>query len=573
MLVLCWLALKLKNKFCYFVFLNYICNMKRKTNTKFIEECKQIHGDKYDYSKVNYVNARTKVCIICPVHGEFWQLPSLHIGQKCGCPLCNGTFKKTKTMFVEEARKVHGDKYDYSKVKYENIKKKVCIICTEHGEFWQTPYEHLAGHGCPKCSGRMKLTRDEFEQRAREIHGDKYDYSKVEYVNNSTKVCIICPEHGEFWQTASEHLRGHGCPKCGQLLVSKKKQISFDVYLTRFKEVHGDKYDYTHTIYINSLTKINIVCPEHGEFWQLPYDHCTGHGCPKCANQQSKAEEEIVRFLSENTDFKIQTRDKSILKGKELDIYIPEKKTGIEYNGLIWHSEKFGKDKNYHLDKTLECEKQGVRLIHIFENEWCKNKKIVQSKLLNILHKSNLPKIYARDCNVKIIRKENSREFLNKNHIQGSGGGSIHLGCYYNDELVGVMTFKRERKVSDKWELIRFATDINKHCVGVGGKLFTYFVRNYNPSEVKSFADRRWALDKDNNLYTKLGFKLDSILKPDYYYINNKTSFLHKFNFRKQILYKNYDLPLTMTEDEMTEKLGYYKIWDCGLFKYVWKKE
>ena len=547
--------------------------MKRKTNSEFIKECRQIHGDKYDYSKVNYVNARTKVCIICPVHGEFWQLPSLHIGQKCGCPLCNGTFKKTKTMFVEEARKIHGDKYDYSKVKYENTNKKVCIICTEHGEFWQTPYDHLAGHGCPKCSGRTKLTRDEFEQRAKEIHGDKYDYSKVEYVNNSTKVCIICPEHGEFWQTASEHLRGHGCPKCGQLLVSKKKQISFDDYLIRFKEVHGDKYDYTHTIYINSLTKINIVCPKHGEFWQLPYDHCTGHGCPKCANQQSKAEEEIVRFLSENTDFKIQTRDKSILKGKELDIYIPEKKTGIEYNGLIWHSEKFGKDKNYHLDKTLECEKQGVRLIHIFENEWCKNKKIVQSKLLNILHKSNLPKIYARDCNVKIIRKENSREFLNKNHIQGSGGGSIHLGCYYNDELVGVMAFKRERKDSDKWELTRFATDITKHCVGVGGKLFKYFVRTYNPSEVKSFADRRWTLDKDNNLYTKLGFKLDSILKPDYYYINNKTSFLHKFNFRKQILHKKYDLPLTMTEDEMTEKLGYYKIWDCGLFKYVWKKE
>ena len=571
--VLCWVALKLKNKFCYFVFLNYICNMKRKTNSEFIKECRQIHGDKYDYSKVNYVNARTKVCIICPVHGEFWQLPSLHIGQKCGCPLCNGTFKKTKTMFVEEARKIHGDKYDYSKVKYENIKKKVCIICPEHGEFWQTPYDHLVGHGCPKCSGRAKLTRDEFIEKARKVHGDKYDYSKVEYVNNSTKVCIICPEHGEFWQTASEHLRGHECPKCGQLVVSKKKQISFDDYLTRFKEVHGDKYDYTHTIYINSLTKINIVCPKHGEFWQLPYDHCAGHGCPKCANQQSKAEEEIVRFLSENTDFKIQTRDKSILKGKELDIYIPEKKTGIEYNGLIWHSEKFGKDKNYHLDKTLECEKQGVRLIHIFENEWCKNKKIVQSKLLNILHTSNLPKIYARDCNVKIISKENSREFLNKNHIQGICGGSIHLGCYYNDELVGVMTFKRERKVSDKWELTRFATDITKHCIGVGGKLFKYFIRNYNPSEVKSFADRRWTLDKDNNLYTKLGFKLDSILKPDYYYINNKISFLHKFNFRKQILHKKYDLPLTMTEDEMTDKLGYYKIWDCGLFKYVWKKE
>ena len=96
---------------------------------KFIEKARNRHGNKYDYSKVEYRGSKEKVCIICPVHGEFWQLPSLHIGQKCGCPLCNGTFKKTKTMFVEEARKIHGDKYDYSKVKYENINKKVCIFC------------------------------------------------------------------------------------------------------------------------------------------------------------------------------------------------------------------------------------------------------------------------------------------------------------------------------------------------------------------------------------------------------------------------------------------------------------
>ncbi len=162
--------------------------MKRKTNTKFIEECKQIHGDKYDYSKVNYVNARTKVCIICPVHGEFWQLPSLHIGQKCGCPLCNGTFKKTKTMFVEEARKVHGDKYDYSKVNYVNNSIKVCIICPEHGEFWQTASGHLRGRGCPKCglksiAEKKLLTTEEFIKRSKKIHSDEYDYSKVHYID------------------------------------------------------------------------------------------------------------------------------------------------------------------------------------------------------------------------------------------------------------------------------------------------------------------------------------------------------------------------------------------------------
>ena len=169
-----------------------------------------------------------------------------------------------------------------------------------------------------------------------------------------------------------------------------------------------------------------------------------------------------------------------------------------------------------------------------------------------------------------------TREFLEKNHIQGSCSATIHLGCYFNTELIGVMTFKKESKDENNhnWELTRFATNINKHCIGIGGKLFKYFIRNYNPSYIKSFADRRWTLDKDNNLYTKLGFKLDKVLKPDYRYTKGANSYIHKFNFRKQTLLKRYpDSGLTedMTEYEMTQKLGFYRIWDCGLFKYVWK--
>lgn len=546
--------------------------MKRKTKEDFIKEAKSIHGDKYDYSKADYVNARTKVCIICPDHGEFWQLPSLHIGQKCGCPICNGTVKRTNEDFIKKAKEVHGDKYDYSKVEYDGTKKKVCIICPEHGEFWQTPQDHLQGHGCPKCSGRVNLTTEEFINRARKIHGDKYDYSKAEYINNNTKVCIICSEHGEFWQTASEHLRGHGCPKCGLKSLSEKKRTSFEDYLKRFNEIHGERYDYSNTQFIDSLTKINIICPEHGEFWQLPYDHADGHGCPKCGNQQSKGEDEVAQFLEKNIDFKIETRNKDVISPYELDIYIPEKKIAIEYDGLIWHSEKFGKDKSYHLMKTELCEKQGIGLIHIFENEWYNNKDIVKAKLLNILGENKNEAIFARKCQIYEIKKNMSSDFLQKNHLQGNGNGSVQLGCFYNGKLIGVMTFKRERNNLDKWELTRFATDITKRCVGVGGKLFTYFVNHYNPSEVKSFADRRWTLNKEDNLYTKIGFKVDKILKPDYYYTNNKSKLIHKFNFRKETLHKRYNLPLTMTENEMTDKLGFYKIWNCGLYRFVWKK-
>ena len=136
------------------------------------------------------------------------------------------------------------------------------------------------------------------------------------------------------------------------------------------------------------------------------------------------------------------------------------------------------------------------------------------------------------------------------------------------------MTFKKERKEENKWELNRFATDITKQCVGVGGKLFQYCVKNYNPEYIKSFADRRWTLDKDNNLYTKLGFELEKILKPDYHYVyGNKR--IHKFNFRKKNiikLFKDKKFTLDMTEKEMMSYLNIFRIWDCGLFKYLWKK-
>ena len=179
---------------------------------EFIEKAKKIHGDKYDYSKVEYKGAHTKVCIICPEHGEFCIRVS-HFLAGHRCPKCAGNAKLTTDEFIKKAREIHGDKYDYSKVEYKNYDTKVCIICPKHGEFWQIPRYHLNGKGCPKCAGNIRLTTEEFIRRAKEVHGDKYDYSKVEYVNSQTKVCIICPEHGEFWTFPNNHLKCE-CPKC-----------------------------------------------------------------------------------------------------------------------------------------------------------------------------------------------------------------------------------------------------------------------------------------------------------------------------------------------------------------------
>ena len=214
---------------------------KKLTTEDFIKRAKEIHGNKYDYSKVEYINAHTKVCIICPEHGEFWQTPDNHCSKrnKCGCPKCFGKVFKIED-FVKKAKEIHGDKYDYSKVEYKNSTTKICIICPEHGEFWQTPNKHLTGRGCPKCHEKNKkfyklLTTEDFVKKAKSVHGDKYNYSKSEYKGNHIKVCIICPEHGEFWQTPANHLRFKGCSKCKsshlqtkirQLLIENK--ISFE---------------------------------------------------------------------------------------------------------------------------------------------------------------------------------------------------------------------------------------------------------------------------------------------------------------------------------------------------------
>ena len=225
--------------------------------------------------------------------------------------------------------------------------------------------------------------------------------------------------------------------------------------------------------------------------------------------------------------------------------------------------------------KTELCEKQGIRLIHIFEDEWIEHEEIVKSKLKHILGcDMDLPKIFARKCIIKEIDNQIAKSFLEKNHIQGFSRSSVYLSCFCYDELIGVMTFKREIKNSDKWELTRFASDINKHCIGVGGKLLKYFVKNYNPTEVKSFADRRWSGTLKENLYDKLGFIVDNVLKPDYHYVVGDNR-LHKFGFRKQILLKKYPnsgLTEDMTEHEICQKLGFQRIYDCGLIKYKWLK-
>lgn len=551
-----------------------------------------IYGDEYEYDGTTFTKYTEKMRMICPKHGEFWKTPNKHISGQ-GCPICSlerqaSLATNSNEDFIDAAKKVHGDKYDYSKTHYTKSSEKVTIIChekdengVEHGEFIQNAASHLQGCGCPKCAQvarneKSKKGTEKFIEEAKKAHPlDNYDYSKVEYINNHTEVRIICPIHGEFLQKPNKHLRGHGCPKCAKNGI----QLTKEEFVEKANKVHEGKYDYSKTVYKTSHEKVIITCPVHGDFEQEAESHLNGAGCPKCSGLISQSEVNLTNFIKSIIgDSEVVEHDRSILDGKEIDIYIPSYNLGIEYNGLYWHSEANGKGKFFHLEKTQEAKNKGVSLIQIFEDEWINRRKIVESKLRHILHKTDGErKIMARKCNVREISGAESNSFLNENHIQGSAGASVRVGAFEGDELVGVMTFKKfmsNRRLS--WELNRFATKNGTICQGVGGKLFSHFVKKYDPSEVKSFADRRWTVNKENNLYTSIGFKLDEVLEPDYRYYDSKTSRIeriHKFNCRKQALMKRLGENNDMSEKEMAEKLSLKKIWDCGLLKYIWKKE
>jgi hypothetical protein len=192
--------------------------------------------------------------------------------------------KKTTEEFIADAKATHGDKYDYSEVVYTTNKARVCICCSEHGEFWQFAGNHIKGAGCPRCDVSVKGTTESFISKACIVHGDKYDYSLVSYTTSKDKVTIICPEHGAFQQIPGNHLFGAECKECGKLAAKAKKlDKASATIVSRFIEVHGDRYDYSKVEYVKRRDKVRIVCPIHGEFWQRPGAHLYGTGCPSCS--------------------------------------------------------------------------------------------------------------------------------------------------------------------------------------------------------------------------------------------------------------------------------------------------
>lgn len=480
--------------------------------------------------------------------------------------------------FIQKAKNIHGDLYDYSLVLYHNAKTKLQIICKTHGVFEQRPDSHLSGNGCSKCAYDKKSldklsNTKKFIKKAQTIHNNLYDYTKFEYVTSNTKSKIICKIHGVFEQTAGMHIQGQGCAKCAHEKTAIFQRSNTEEFIIKSKEIHGDLYDYIISDYNGRFTKLKIICKLHGEFEQQPNNHLSGNGCPFCHNIISKSETEIVSFLKQYNIAMI-TNDRKLISPLEIDIILPAHNIGIEFCGLYWHSELFKNDKNYHLNKLQLMNKMNYKLITIFEDEWLHKRDIVQSRLLHLLGLSTKGK-GARQLTIKSISAKEAKDFLDMYHIQGNGTyGYAKYGAYDLSELVAVMTFSkprlalgRKKNIAAPDELLRFASN-GKNYPGLASRLFRTFVKEYKPKEIISYADRRWS---DGNLYKQLGFELESITGVNYWHTKGAAQRHYRFNFRKDRIKHLVENGNTKTEIEIMRELGYSRIWDCGSLKFLWK--
>ena len=343
-----------------------------------IDAFKRVHGDRYDYSLVNYINNLTPVEIICPLHGVFKQLPKVH-KRGGGCQICaRESFKNTQKEVLERFVKVHGDRYNYDKVVYEATHKPVVIGCPIHGDFLQSPHSHMRGRGCLACANK-RIDLEEFLRKAREVHGDKYDYSSIEEVNSrNDRVTINCPLHGLFSQLVKSHLNGQGCRACGYIKNGLEGRDTKETFKKKAQIVHKDKYNYSKVVYTKSTDPVEIICPRHGSFWQKPATHLQGCGCPACGRVTSVCEQELADFFT-SKGYKVERNYKPLwLNLKHLDIFVPKLKLAVEYNGYKFHHStpdvkgfcaNTYKSPTYHQEKYDLCKENSINLVFIWDFE------------------------------------------------------------------------------------------------------------------------------------------------------------------------------------------------------------
>lgn len=491
----------------------------------------------------------------------------------------------------EEFLATYDGVYDFSNSIYEGMNNKVSYICPTHGEKWSDAKNMMRGAMCQECmfearKGRTRITQKKMLERFHATHGDRFDYSQAKYVSQQTPIAIICKRHGVFYQKPEYHWSGSKCPNCyHEDERGTKYKYTLESVSERLQEIYGDLFEVLSENYINSKHSIKVRCKKHNQICNTTANSLfvNYNPCTKCNHTRSDQEDAIARFLSIFID--VERRNRAILKPKELDIYIPSKQIAVEYCGMYWHShgdvESEIKNKNKHFYKYSTCQDLGIRLITIYETEWLERSKPIKRLLRNVIGKSK-GRLMARKCQLAKVSHQDSVNFYDKYHPQGGAGNGENYGLFWNDKLVACMRFTfgiNDRGSSVRtWTLSRYATRVN--VSGGASKLFKAFVDEHAPSEVKSFSDNRYFTGQ---MYTQLGFDLESESKPDYQVWSPKIGIKPKSHYQRRSIQQRlvdhginetYDSKHDLrTEREMTYLMGARKIFDCGKKRWIWKPD
>ena len=362
--------------------------MSRKfTQEEFLKKVRENNHNDIDYSNFLYQGNNVKGMCKCNVCGHVWFTVPMSLFKGCGCPKCAIEYKarnlsKNKDAFIEESLCVHGKKYDYSKVEYVNDKTNVDIVCPIHGIFSQKPCLHLRGHGCPKCADSgVKLTQKEFEDKINQLHPN-IDLSEFTYVNATTNGKCKCKTCGYEWESSYFLLKSsvYGCPSCALRNRTKKRTDDLQTFVKKLKErFPNNKYDFSISKYINSLTKMDVICPTHGVFKIRPNDLIEGHGCPNCIN--SMLERKVEDALKENgIEYELRKYHPWLLNEETnyhltLDFYLPRYSIAIECQGeqhfeavgYFGGKENLEKTQKRDITKKQLCKDKGVKLIYFLD--------------------------------------------------------------------------------------------------------------------------------------------------------------------------------------------------------------
>lgn len=519
-----------------------------------------VHGDAYDYSLVSSIRYDTKIKILCKTHGIFEQLPNHH-KQGRGCKLCGHirnreSTTKSLTECIEDFKSIHGDKYDYSDVVYQNSYTKIEIVCPDHGPFFQKPNGHMNGNGCPECGNEshnkaLRKERDPIaeqrraaRQKSQETLMDKLKLQEIVDVHGSRRKVseLLRISSATLNKALVEHGVSTYCfPKAVYEVLSDKSKLS-EMYKTKSTEQIGQELS----------VDPSVVC-----------DYLEKHGLKRNNWFNTSSGENSLADFVKSLGFTVDRNNRSRLKGKEIDILVSDLSIGVEYHGLYYHSEKF-KGKNYHKDKHYAAEETGIRLIHIWEDDWRDKRKVVEKMLKAKLGVSSQPSVFARKCEIIESNFSEASQFLEENHIQGSGpAASMYLGLRYNKELVALCMFKRRNEY--EYELNRYATSCN--VPGGFSKLVSCFQKQYPEVNLVSFADK---MISEGNLYSENGWNLEGEIAPDYMYLHQGIR-KHKFGFRLKRFKEDPSLIWAegLSESQLAELNNLPRIYDAGKLKFI----